>query len=156
MSFCVINQGSEFLCDWPGQWVSVWLTRAISFCVVDQGNEFPCDWPEQWVSMWLTRATTFCVIDQGNEFPCDWPGQGNVVLKGCKKAPVQYFDIFLFHVFSSDWHHFKPYVATPSSMERAKRQFLGCKYRKLSHLMRLWYFSSSVNSFFKCTCAAIQ
>ena len=26
----------------------------------------------------------------------------------------------------------------------------------LSHLMRLWHFSSSVNTFFKCTCAAIQ
>ena len=28
--------------------------------------------------------------------------------------------------------------------------------RDLSHVMRLWYFSSSVNSFFKCACAAIQ
>ena len=28
--------------------------------------------------------------------------------------------------------------------------------RKMSHLMRLWYFSSYVNSFFKCACAAIQ
>ena len=27
---------------------------------------------------------------------------------------------------------------------------------KLSHVNRLWYFSSSVNSFFKRTCAAIQ
>ena len=26
----------------------------------------------------------------------------------------------------------------------------------LSHLMRLWHFSSSVISFFKCACAAIQ
>ena len=27
---------------------------------------------------------------------------------------------------------------------------------QLSHLMRLWYFSSSINTFFKCPCAAIQ
>ena len=32
-----------------------------------------------------------------------------------------------------------------------------CPYRaKMSHLMTLWYFSSSVNSFFKNTCAASQ
>ena len=29
-------------------------------------------------------------------------------------------------------------------------------YCHMSQLMRLWYFSSSINSFFKCTCAAIQ
>ena len=27
---------------------------------------------------------------------------------------------------------------------------------EMSHVMRLWYFSSSVNSFFKRACAAIQ
>ena len=27
---------------------------------------------------------------------------------------------------------------------------------QLSHVMRLWHFSSSVNSFFRCTCTAIQ
>ena len=27
---------------------------------------------------------------------------------------------------------------------------------QMSHLMRLWHFSSSVNSFFKQACAAIQ
>ena len=30
------------------------------------------------------------------------------------------------------------------------------KKRKMSHVMRLWHFSSSVNSFFKRACAAIQ
>ena len=29
-------------------------------------------------------------------------------------------------------------------------------FTQMSHLMRLWYFSSSVNAFFKCTCTAIQ
>ena len=29
-------------------------------------------------------------------------------------------------------------------------------YHRLSHVVRLWYFSSSVISFFKCACAAIQ
>ena len=30
------------------------------------------------------------------------------------------------------------------------------RFHQMSHLMRLWYFSSSVNSFFKRACAAIQ
>ena len=33
---------------------------------------------------------------------------------------------------------------------------VNCKVHHLSHVMRLWYLSSSVNSFFKRPCAAIH
>ena len=47
----------------------------------------------------------------------------------------------------------QPYSVT---FDMKNRLVSSKSHNNLSHLMRLWHFSSSVNSFFKRACAAIQ
>ena len=44
----------------------------------------------------------------------------------------------------------------PLGTKSSRQRYVPFCMHEMSHLMRLWYFSSSVNSFFKRACAAIQ
>ena len=46
-------------------------------------------------------------------------------------------------------------LSSPSEVNRTKKKHENKEHGKMRQLMRLWHFSSSVNSFFKRPCAAI-
>ena len=50
----------------------------------------------------------------------------------------------------------RPYISLMKTLTSCFFFLNFIKDDQISHVMRLWYFSSSVNSFFKCACAATK
>ena len=101
----------------------------------------------------FTATPTQCDIDKAVGFILGHRLKQNSVYVHCKAGRTRSATVVACYLVKvGSLHFFFNVLALQFTMKYTALR----RYKQLSHLMRLWFYSSSINSFFQCACAAIH